>query len=119
MTVESVESVNNSEQLMFSQFKKGLKNFYQSPPGVRFQQLYNQRHQRNKSFIRRIAFILTGLLLLPVGVIFWFIPGSGWLIIFIGLALLSGESKALARFLDFMELKTRKLIKPYISKKNN
>ncbi|MFO7891671.1 MAG: PGPGW domain-containing protein [bacterium] len=104
---------------MFSEFQKGLKKFYHSPPGLRFQQLYHRRHQTNKSFIRRIAFILTGLLLLPIGVIFWFIPGSGWLIIFIGLALLSGESKDIARFLDFLELKTRKLIKPYISKKNN
>ena len=104
---------------MFSHFKKGLTEFYNSPPGRRFQQLYNRRHQKNKSFIRRIAFIVTGLLLLPVGVIFWFIPGSGWVIIFIGLAFLSGESKAIARFLDFLEIKTRKLIKPYLSKKNN
>jgi len=104
---------------MFFEFQKGLKKFYHSPPGLRFQQLYERRHQTKRSFLRRFSFILTGLLLLPVGVIFWFIPGSGWVIIFTGLALLSGESKTIARFLDFLELKTRKLIKPYISKKNN
>jgi len=104
---------------MFSKFQKSLKQFYLSPSGLRFQQLYDHRHHTKRSFIRRISLILTGLLLLPVGVIFFFIPGSGWLIIFTGLALLSGESKALARFLDSLEQKVRKLIQSYISKKNN
>lgn len=103
---------------MFSHFQKGLKKFYHSPPGLRFQQLYQRRHDTNRSFIKRISYIITGTVLLPVGVIFWFIPGSGWVIIFTGLALLSGESKALAHCLDTLELKTRKLIQYFISKNN-
>lgn len=102
---------------MFSKFQRSLKQFYHYPSGHRFQCLYESRHSSKRSFFRRISFILTGIMLIPVGVIFWFIPGSGWFIIFTGLAFLSGESKAVARFLDILEQKVRKLIKLYTSKK--
>ncbi|MEJ2627933.1 MAG: PGPGW domain-containing protein [bacterium] len=102
---------------MFSKLQINLKKFYHYPPGHRFQCLYESRHGSKRSFFRRISFILTGIVFIPVGVIFWFIPGSGWLIIFTGLAFLSGESKAVARLLDILEQKVRKLIKLYTSKK--
>jgi hypothetical protein len=48
-----------------------------------------------------------GIMLLALGVFLWFVPGPGWLFVFFGLAMFAGESRALATFLDKVELRLR------------
>jgi uncharacterized membrane protein YdbT with pleckstrin-like domain len=59
---------------------------------------------------KRIAIITLGIILIPVGMALWFLPGPGWLTIFAGLALLAGQWKRTSRMLDRTELRLRRMI---------
>ncbi len=45
--------------------------------------------------------LLGGIVSVPV-------PGAGWLLILLGLGVFAGESKLIARFLDWAEVKLRR-----------
>jgi uncharacterized protein (TIGR02611 family) len=77
--------------------------WHQHPAGERFQTRYHQHHERNL-FVRGFNVIL-GTLLILVGIPLVPLPGPGWVIIFLGLGGLSGESLRLARVLDWLDHK--------------
>ena len=58
----------------------------------------------------KVLIIIAGIFIILIGMIFWLIPGSGWAIIILGAALLAGESNTVARMLDWLELKIRKIV---------
>ena len=41
--------------------------------------------------LRRTAILIAGSSVIAVGMAFWFLPGPGWLIIFLGLLILASE----------------------------
>lgn len=97
---------------MFEELKTDWRIIRENPPGRRFQARYRYRKIDSPlSPAKRIFKITIGVILLPVGVILWFIPGPGWLTIFVGLALLAGESKWLSSFLDEVEVRIRNIIR--------
>jgi tellurite resistance protein TerC len=52
--------------------------------------------------VRRFSRILAGFTLLLVGVIMFFTPGPGWLVVFLGLTLLAAEFVWAKRLMDRM-----------------
>jgi hypothetical protein len=86
--------------------KEEWRRFKREEPGKRFIAHY-QRAQKNKSAAKTALRIAVGILLLAGGVFLWFVPGPGWLFVFFGLAMFAGESRALASFLDKVELRLR------------
>ena len=103
---------------MFSQLKRNWQSFKEEPPGERFQKRYYRRRQKrgHRSLLKKMLLMLAGAGVISVGIILLFIPGPGWLIIFTGAAILAGESLWMARIIDFVEVKLRKLVKAKNSK---
>jgi uncharacterized protein (TIGR02611 family) len=98
---------------MFDKLKKNWNLFKTSKPGQRFKERYqrlSKKRQKN-STLRSVFNISLGVLIIIIGIILWFIPGPGWATVFIGAAIIAGESIMVARFLDFIEIKARKLMK--------
>jgi O-antigen/teichoic acid export membrane protein len=81
-----------------------------TPAGMRFQERYHrlQEKRQNRSQLKKIFSMLGGVGIILFGVFLWFVPGPGWITIFVGLAIIAGESLAIARFLDWSEVKLRK-----------
>lgn len=81
-----------------------------SVPGRRFQDWYWHRCRRrygSNSRARRWLYRLAGGLVMTAGVVMLATPGPGWGFIGLGAAFLAGESLAVARTLDSMELRLR------------
>ena len=75
-------------------------------PGRRFQDRHRRiRERRGKRVSRSV--IGTGLVL--TGIVLLFLPGPGTLLLIAGAGLLGGESLAVARMLDRLELRVRDL----------
>lgn len=82
-------------------------------PGHRFQSRYERkrrlREQGEASRYGRIFNLVGGLVLVVAGFAFLPTPGPSYIIIVIGLWMMSGEFLFLARFFDWAEVKLRKL----------
>jgi uncharacterized protein (TIGR02611 family) len=94
---------------MIERTKHSWHEFKDSDPGRRFQDRYDRRQQDTKgrwnigtvlNVVLGIGIAVAGLLLVPA-------PGPGWIITFVGLALLGSEFAPLARALDWGEVKLR------------
>ncbi|MBN2009961.1 hypothetical protein JW960_11515 [candidate division KSB1 bacterium] len=72
-----------------------------------------RQKRTHNSPVKRFFFILIGLLIVLLGMLLWFIPGPGWLTIFIGAVIIARESLLVARFLDWLELKLMKTADKY------
>ena len=53
--------------------------------------------------------MLFGVAVILFGIFLLFVPGPGWLTIFVGAAMIAGESLTMARFLDWVEVKLRRI----------
>lgn len=82
--------------------RREWRAFRDAPPGERFARQWQRRRKPELAKLRAIA-VAVGILLLAGGVVFLFIPGPGLLVIAFGLALLAGESRVLAGWLDRAE----------------
>jgi hypothetical protein len=83
--------------------------FTKSKPGDRFQVRYYRRKQSGPGHLSRIFNIIVGSILVLFSAFFGWAPGPGLLTFVIGLALLGGEFLVVARFLDWAEVRLRKL----------
>jgi uncharacterized protein (TIGR02611 family) len=98
---------------MLEKSKENWRRFKESEPGYRYTDRYHQRQQgRSGRFsLTAVALIVMGTLILLLGGIVSVtvpVPGVGWLILLLGLGMFAGESKPIARFLDWVEVKLRK-----------
>ena len=59
--------------------------------------------------VRRFSRILAGFTLLLIGVVMFFTPGPGWLVIFLGLTLLAAEFVWARRLIDHMKREGNRL----------
>jgi len=97
---------------VFSELRKDWRVIRNNPPGERFQARYRRRRKDLPVFHPwRIIRVIAGVLLIPLGMVLWFIPGPGWLTIFLGLALLAVESRQLSAFLDWTEVRIRRVFR--------
>lgn len=96
---------------MIEWIKEHWHQFKASKPGYRFQDSYHRRRQSGQklSSFRRILNITVGSALVIFSAFFGWMPGPGVLTFFIGLALIAGELLPIARFLDWAEVRLRKL----------
>ena len=87
---------------MIERARENWRRFNESKPGHRFQDRYHHRQQGSSGGFnpRAIFGIVGGILVVLGGVIAVPGPGPVWLIIFLGLGMLAGESKLVARFID-------------------
>jgi uncharacterized protein (TIGR02611 family) len=94
---------------MLDKFKEQWRSFSEDEPGHRFQDHYHERKKTRRNPLRRIWLMGLGLLIMIGGVVLLFIPGPGILIIFIGAGMMAEESLFMARLLDGVEVRLRRL----------
>lgn len=78
------------------------RRFRNDPPGRRFRNYRRRLHERGSRILRACG-VMCGLLLVVAGIAMCFLPGPGLLTILLGLAMLGGESRRLAGWLDRLE----------------
>ena len=94
---------------MIARAKRSWRNFKKSKPGDRFQVRYYRRQQSAPGRLSTIFNIVVGSILVIFSAFFGWAPGPGLLTFLIGLALIGGEFLTVARFLDWCEVRLRKL----------
>jgi uncharacterized protein (TIGR02611 family) len=95
---------------MLEQMKQHWREFKESKPGHRFQDRYRRRQQTERGHIvKRIFLIALGAVIAVGSLVLAPLPGPGWATVFIGLMILAGELLPAARFLDWLEVRLRKL----------
>ena len=94
---------------MIGRAKRSWRNFSRSKPGDRFQVRYYYRKQRGPGRLSKIFNIVVGSVLVIMSILFGWAPGLGLVTLLIGLALVAGELFPVARFLDWSEVRLRKL----------
>jgi hypothetical protein len=96
---------------MIARAKRSWRHFKKSRPGDRFQVRYYYRKQRGTGRLSRIFNIFVGSVLVILSTLFGWAPGLGLVTLLIGLALIAGELFPVARFLDWSEVRLRKLVR--------
>jgi uncharacterized protein (TIGR02611 family) len=95
---------------MIGQLKQHWREFSESKPGHRFQERYRRRQQAGRGHILKRVFLIVLGAVLALGSLFLApLPGPGFVTVFLGLAILAGELLPAARFLDWAEVRLRKL----------
>src|SRR5215210_6242686 len=93
---------------MLQRLKQAWREFKRSPPGRRFQELYQRRQKSRRAGAKRALFIGGGLLTIAGGIASFPVPGiPSELIIVAGLAIFAQGSMRAARILDWIELRLR------------
>lgn len=82
-------------------------------PGHRFVERYEaaQRKENRASFITRLVRFVIAAIAIALGVVFALIPGPAILFFALAGALLASESKMVARFLDWTEVRIRRVVR--------
>jgi hypothetical protein len=98
---------------MIGRAKRSWRLFTSSKPGDRFQvrYYYHRQSRHGRSSLSRIFNIVVGSALVIFSVFFGWAPGPGILTLVIGLSMLGSEFLVVARFLDWAEVRLRKLAK--------
>ncbi len=78
------------------------RRFRDDEPGRRFRNYRRRLHERGSRTLRACG-ILCGLVLVVAGIAMCFLPGPGVMTLLLGLAMLGGESRRLACWLDRVE----------------
>ena len=94
---------------MIGRAKRSWRLFKSSKPGDRFQVRYYYRKQRGPGRLSRILNIVVGSALVIFSAFFGWAPGPGLVTFVIGLAMVGGEFLAVARLLDWAEVRLRTL----------
>ncbi|HYC43980.1 MAG TPA: PGPGW domain-containing protein [Burkholderiales bacterium] len=93
---------------MFRKLKKRWRSLSRGQPGRRFQDRY-ERREGARSGLWKAFYVVAGVALCLAGVVLMPAPGPGFLVVFIGGAMLAEESLVAARVLDWIELRLRAL----------
>lgn len=91
---------------MFAQWREEWNWLRRQTPGERFQAFYQSRQERRQG---SAVTAVVAFALLLVGAVMLVIPGPGLLVMALGFALLASQSQGLARRLDGLELRLRRL----------
>jgi Putative transmembrane protein (PGPGW) len=96
---------------MIGRAKRSWQLFTSSKPGDRFQvrYYYHRQSRHGRSSLSRIFNIVIGSVLVLFSVFFGWAPGPGTITLVIGLSMLGSEFLVVARFLDWAEVRLRKL----------
>jgi len=90
--------------------------FVSSKAGLRFRERYRLHHSRRRRRGRfdpvRLVYILGGVVLVVVSALFGWLPVLGWGTAFLGVAMIAAEVYPIARLMDWLEVRARRLFKP-------
>lgn len=90
-----------------SNWRDSWKAFRADEPGRRFTRRHERMRSASRGAVRRALWIALGGGLVIVGLVFMPLPGPGFVPLGIGLALLAGESRRIASWLDRAEVRVR------------
>lgn len=98
---------------MIAKLKRQWTALRRARPGHRFEERYEaaQRKENRASFFARVLRFTLATVALAIGVVLVFIPGPAILFFALSGALLASESRAVARFLDWCEVKIRAVMR--------
>lgn len=87
------------------------QRFIHDKPGQRFQNRYERRQRRAKKshIVVKILYIILGTVVAVGSLVLAPLPGPGWGTVFVGLMILAGEVRLVAIFLDWLEVRLRRL----------
>lgn len=94
---------------MFEKFKRSWDAFKQSRPGSRFTDYYERRQQSDKGRAWTVLYVTGGLAVIAIGVFALVAPGPGLLFIALGFGIIARESSKLAKAMDGLELRLRRV----------
>jgi putative transmembrane protein PGPGW len=96
---------------MIARTKQSWQRFDASKPGHRFQDRYRRRQESEHGWTdpSRLFYVLGGLILTVGSLAFGVLPGPGTLTFFVGLGMIAGEFRPVARLLDWAEVRARRL----------
>lgn len=103
---------------VFSRLQNQWNQLKRSPPGTRFRNRYNRNHcpgHNHQRPWRRVAVIAMSAVLTVIGIVLVFIPGPAIVFFFLAGALLAEQSCAIARAMDWLELRLRSLARRLIA----
>lgn len=94
---------------MAMQLREHWRDLQQGRPGHRFQDRYQRARKTNRKtgMVQRIAIVVAALLCIAIGVVLSVIPGPAIPFFLLGGGLLAAESLAIARLMDWIELRVR------------
>lgn len=98
---------------MRERLERGWSELKSSAPGERFEARYH-RHRRARAKRHSLEVLIRAAIaaaLALVGVLLLFAPGPGLLLLAAGAAILATESLAVARFLDRVEIRARRMLR--------
>jgi uncharacterized protein (TIGR02611 family) len=99
------------ESGMIARTKESWRLFKASKPGHRFQERYRRQQQSEHGWRdpRKLFYVVGGLIITVGSLLFGVLPGPGTLTFFVGLGMIAGEFRPVARLLDWGELRARSL----------
>jgi hypothetical protein len=94
---------------MIRKMREDWRRFKASKPGYRFRDRYRHHQQRSRGRFdfRKGLFIVGGLTIAIASIVLAPLPGPGMGTLLLGLAIIAGELRIVAHFLDWAEVKLR------------
>jgi len=99
---------------MKEKFREHFRLLKEAPPGERFQHYH--RHKREGHPVKMILKIVAGLICFMIAMVLTVTPGPAFVFYILGFALISAQSRTLAKWLDAAEVTIRKSFKKKSSK---
>ena len=90
--------------------RKQWRDLRKATPGRRFQNRYYGRKKRRYNPFSKLLYVVLGTLLTIAGIVLLPAPGPGFIVIFVGAAMLAQESLLVARACDWAEVKARAVL---------
>lgn len=99
---------------MIERIKKSWLLFASSRPGWRFRDRYrlHKSRRRGRFDLVRLSYIVGGVVLIVISTLFGWLPVFGWGTAVLGLGMIAGEFYPIARLMDRLEVRVRRLFKP-------
>jgi hypothetical protein len=101
---------------MLHQLKSHWHDFKRSPPGQRFQRVYEQQQKQPSRWAKPLM-LIAAVVSLAIGVVLVFIPGPAVVFFALTAALLGAQSRWVARQLDAAETGGRKWLRKLRAKR--
>ncbi len=94
---------------MIRKMREDWRRFKASKPGYRFRDRYRHHQQRSRGrlYFQKALFIVGGLTIAIASIVLAPLPGPGLGTFLLGLAIIAGELRIVAHFLDWAEVKLR------------
>lgn len=94
---------------MFARLRSAWNAFKDARPGTRFRAYHRRRNEDRKHKWQKPLSVLISIIIIAVGMVALPAPGPGMLVVAFGAGLLACEFAAIARLLDWLEIRAWRL----------